>query len=60
MKERVKHEGKEGEPVKTGEGGGPPFVIFGQAAKTSGPGKGAFAHPSLRQENKAAFGFCGF
>ncbi|MEA3209008.1 MAG: hypothetical protein QOE70_2065 [Chthoniobacter sp.] len=45
--------------MKAGEGGGESLIIAAQAAKASGPGKGALDDPAAGQENKATFGFLG-
>ena len=42
MEEGIEHKGKEGEPMKPGDGGRKPFIVLGEAAKASRPSKGAF------------------
>ena len=32
-----------------------PFIVSGEASEACGPGKGAFDHPSARQQHEAAF-----
>ena len=55
-KEGVKHEAKEGEPMKAGKGGSEPFIVAPEATEARRPGKRAFDDPAPGQQDEAAFG----
>ena len=51
------HEHGEGDEASSCQRGGKPFVVAGQAAASSHPGKGALHHPAPGQKHKALLGF---
>src|SRR5712691_11982802 len=57
MEDGVKHESKDGEPVKPCQGGRQPFIVAGKSPETGGPGKRALHHPSSWQKDKALPGY---
>src|SRR4030095_1563202 len=52
----MEHERGEGQPVISREGRSQPLIIACQSTESRGPGKGAFHHPTPRQEHKAVPG----
>lgn len=52
----MKHEHPSGQHMKTSQGLRPTLVIAGQTTKARHPGERALHHPSVGQQDKAAFG----
>src|ERR1039458_7345977 len=56
MKDGIEHESEESQPVKASQRGGQSFIVSGESAETSGPGKGTLDHPSPWKKDKSSFG----
>ena len=60
MKDGIEHESEESQPVKASQRGRQSFIVSGESAETSGPGKGTLDHPSPWKKDKSSFDFLEF